>query len=485
MIGKVISSSTDEVAFRVLDSVDVEDVHVGSLVVIESQLTYLARVTSLELRNLGDVDLADKVAAMNAGPDVYDDIQSVLGDQFYYVCRSRVAGVIDGRLRGAKSIPKVLSAVRLADAGDLSFLKTGDTDTIEIGRIRTLDLPIELDRRALITHHCGVFGKTGSGKSNTVKVLLSTLLDIHTPALVFDVHGEYCRYDCLGASGDVIVMGMDGSEDMTLSLPLEEIKPRDLKLVSFLNETQSEAVEAIRARKHADWLRYIRDTDTKEIYQEFDRQLFEPTIDALKRKVRNLLSQKYVGGDFNALTYIYNYLRERRTVVIDFGDYEHNDYAIRLITTVVSRYLLDRYKSAHKKGSTLPETLIVLEEAHKLLSSDIARLTIFETIVREGRKFGLGLLVVDQMPRKIHEEVISQLNTVIIMMLTNVKDREHLVSSSENDLTAFKDEMARLDIGETIVTGISVPLPLSGFVPAFKGITPRPRDDFDDFTFNE
>ncbi|RZN46588.1 ATP-binding protein [archaeon] len=485
MIGKVISSSTEEVVFRVLDSVDVEDVHVGSLVVIESQLTYLARVTSLELRNLGDVDLADKVAAMSAGADVYDDIQSVLGDQFYYVCRSRVAGIIDGRLRGAKSIPKVLSPVRLADANDLSFLRARGTDTVEIGRVRTLDLPIDLDRKALITHHCGVFGKTGSGKSNTVKVLLSTLLDMHTPALVFDVHGEYCRRDCLGASRDVVVMGMGSGEDMTLSLPLEEIKPRDLKLVSFLNETQSEAVEAIRARKHTRWIRYLRDTDTKTIHQDFDNQLFEPTIDALKRKVRNLLSQPYVGGDFNAPKAIYDTLRKRRTVVIDFGDYEHNDYAIRLITTIVSRYLLDRYKTAHKKGTAVPETLIVLEEAHKLLSTDIARLTIFETIVREGRKFGVGLMVVDQMPRKIHEEVISQLNTVIIMLLTNVKDREHLVASSENDLTAFKDEMARLDVGETIVTGISVPLPLSGFVPAFTGITPRPRDGFDDFAFNE
>ncbi|HHN81422.1 MAG TPA: DUF87 domain-containing protein [Methanomicrobia archaeon] len=300
MIGKVISSSTEEVVFRVLDSVDVEDVHVGSLVVIESQLTYLARVTSLELRNLGDVDLADKVAAMSAGADVYDDIQSVLGDQFYYVCRSRVAGIIDGRLRGAKSIPKVLSSVRLADANDLSFLRARGTDTVEIGRVRTLDLPIDLDRKALITHHCGVFGKTGSGKSNTVKVLLSTLLGMHTPALVFDVHGEYCRRDCLGASRDVVVMGMGSGEDMTLSLPLGEIKPRDLKLVSFLNETQSEAVEAIRARKHTGWIRYLCDTDTKTIHQDFDNQLFEPTIDALKRKVRNLLSQPYVGGDFNA-----------------------------------------------------------------------------------------------------------------------------------------------------------------------------------------
>ena len=127
---------------------------------------------------------------------------------------------------------------------------------------------------------------------------------------------------------------------------------------------------------------------------------------------------------------------------------------------------------------------MVLEEAHKLLNVDTAKKTVFSDIVREGRKFNLGLCIVDQMPHKIFEEVLAQLNTVIIMLLTNIKDREHLVLSSENDLSDFKKEMKRLDIGEAIITGISVPFPIPAKIDLFS-LSRSKKENFDQFEFNE
>lgn len=483
MIGKVISSSTQEVILRIDDGVEVESIQLGTQIIIESHFTYLARVVSLEMKNLGESNLADKVAALgNEG--VYGDIGSALGSQFYYVCRARLLGKVSDRLSGAKTIPRFLSNVRKANEGDLEFLRPDDCTGLEIGMLRDLNVKIRLDRSTLITRHCGVFGKTGSGKSNTVKVLISKLIADGSPSLVFDVHGEYSRQDGLRPYKDVIVMGIANNEDITISIPLEAIKPKDVRLVSSLNDTQMEAAEAIRNKKYKGWIRYITDTDAEVIHRDFKKQINELTILTIKRKVGALCSQEYVGTDFNSLKYIFDAICKGRTIVLDFGDYEHNDYAIRLITTVISRYLLERFKNARKNDIKLPETLIVLEEAHKMLSKDIARATIFENIVREGRKFGLGLLVVDQMPRKIHEEIISQLNTVIIMLLTNMKDREHLVMSSENDLSDFKDEISRLDVGEAIITGISVPIPLSGMIPIYKPEIGETEEYDDDFSFN-
>jgi len=483
MIGKVISSSTQEVILRIDDGVEVESIQLGTQIIIESHFTYLARVVSLEMKNLGESNLADKVAALGS-ESVYGDIGSALGSQFYYICRARLLGKISGRLSGAKTIPRFLSCARKATEDDLRFLGPSDGNAIEIGKLRDLDVNIRLNRSTLITRHCGVFGKTGSGKSNTVKVLISRLIADGCPSLVFDVHGEYSRHDGLRPYKNVIVMGIANNEDITISLPLEAIKPKDVRLVSSLNDTQMEAAEAIRNKKYKGWIKYIKDTDAEVIHRDFKKQINELTILTIKRKIGALYSQEYVGTDFNSLKYIYDAICNGRTIVMDFGDYEHNDYAIRLITTVISRYLLERFKNARKKDIDLPETLIVLEEAHKMLSKDIARATIFENIVREGRKFGLGLLVVDQMPRKIHEEIISQLNTVIIMLLTNMKDREHLVMSSENDLSDFKDEMSRLDVGEAIITGISVPIPLSGMIPIYKPAKGDIEEHDDDFSFN-
>jgi len=484
MIGKVVFSSTQEVIFRIQDDVEVETITVGTLIIINSYYKYLARISSVELKNLGENTLADKVATINT-EDVFGDIQSALGEQFYYVCKARVVGIVDGRIRGAKSIPKFLSTVRKAEKEDLSFLEEMRGDVVEVGMIRDVDIPILLDRKYLITRHCGVFGKTGSGKSNTVKVILSKLIEKKTPCLVFDIHSEYSGYECLRSSKDVVIMGIGNCEDVTISLPLSAIKPKDVRLVTSINETQGEAIDMIRRRYKKEWISYISGTDSKAISKEFEDKISDMTIGVLKRKLDSLEMQCYVGTSFNSLEYMFQALCKHKTLVIEFGEYEYNDYAIRLITTVVSRFLLEKYKNAKRQGTNLPETLIVLEEAHKLLSKDLTRLTIFEEIVREGRKFNIGLLVVDQTPRKIHEEVISQLNTVIIMLLTNIKDREHLVLSSENDLSDFKDEMARLDVGEMIVTGISVPVPLFGKVPEFVGLNQKTQDSFDAFSFNE
>jgi len=483
MIGNIISSSSQEVVFRINDDVDVEAIKLATPVIIESRYSYLARVISLEMRNLGESDLPDKVVAAS-DKGMYNDIESALGSQFYYICRAKLMGVIGERLHGAKTIPRFQSNVRLAREEDLKFLGADSQDKVEIGSLRDLDISIMVDRKTLITRHCGVFGKTGSGKSNTVKVLLSRFIESGTPSLVFDVHGEYSRHDCLRPYEEVVVMGIGNNEDVTISIPLEAVKPRDISLISSLNETQMEAAEAIRKKKGKHWIEYIENSEAEQIYRDYKKQINELTILTLKRKVHALCSQEYVGTGFDSLRYIYSALLKRKTIIIDFGAYEHNDYAIRLITTIISRYLLDRFKNARIEERKLPETLIVLEEAHKLLSKDIARSTIFENIVREGRKFGLGLLVVDQMPRKIHEEIISQLNTVIIMLLTNIKDREHLVLSSENDLSDYRDEMSRLDLGEAIVTGISVPIPLSGTIPLHRPLKKEISKFEDDFSFN-
>lgn len=483
MIGKVISSSSQEIVFRIEDGIDVEAIKLATPVVIESHYSYLARVVSIELKNLGEGDLADKVAAMG-DDNVFMDIDSALGSQFYYICRARLLGILGERLQGAKTIPRFLSSVRMANEHDLRFLNPKDSLGLEIGRLRDLDIPLTLNKSTLITKHCGVFGKTGSGKSNTVKVLLSRLIESKSPAIVFDIHGEYSKQDGLRPYRSVVVMGIGNNEDVTISIPLEAIKPKDVRLISSLNDTQAEAAEAIRNKKRNKWISYIQNTESEDIYRDFNKQINELTILTIKRKIGALCSQEYVGTDFDSLRYLYNAVCNKKTIVIDFGNYEHNDYAIRLITTVISRYLLERFKDAKKDGASLPETLIVLEEAHKMLSKDIARATIFENIVREGRKFGLGLMVVDQMPRKIHEEVISQLNTVIIMLLTNVKDREHLVLSSENDLSDFKEEMSRLDVGEAIITGISVPIPISGNIPHYRPAPCGTGDLEDDFSFN-
>ncbi|MFQ6087856.1 MAG: ATP-binding protein [Candidatus Methanofastidiosia archaeon] len=469
MLGKIIFSSSREVEVRLDERCNVEDLKLGNLVLINSDFPYLARISELYTKNLGESALADRIAALNSKNSI-EDVESIYGPQFYYVLKASLVGVLSGnRLMGAKSIPKIFSQVERVRESDLHFLKRKERNYIQIGRLRDMQLPVNLDLKTFVEKHSGVFGKTGSGKSNTVKIILKESLQ-KIGCILFDVHSEYgFSPKGLGGMKNVVVLGLEGSEhEISVSIPYTLLRPGDLKILTELTEAQEEAIYMIKNKSGKKWVEYLRDVEPEKIVSDFSNQIRDSTINALKRKLRGVLSYRFIGEEFDSLRYIFQKLRGKKTLIVEFGDFEHDDRAIKLITSLISRYLLERFMSAKRRGDEVSETLIVLEEAHKLLSREIARRTVFSRIVREGRKFGLGLCVVDQMPRKISEEVISQLNTVIIMLLTNLKDREHLILSSENDLSDFKEEMRRLDVGEAIICGISVPMPIPASIEEFQ-----------------
>lgn len=488
MIGKVISSSTEETHFRIAEGEEFENVKVGDLIIIESKYTYLARINKLQARHLGESVLPDKIAALSY-PDVIENVEGLYGPQFYYTATASLLGIVDkAQIKGAKSLPKYLSPVRRVTEKDVQFLYKTE-NCISIGNIRDMTIPLSLDISTFITKHAGVFGKTGSGKSNCVKVILREVTAKNIATVVFDVHSEYGYHpDGLGGLKNVYVVGLKGAEcDVSLLIPRTLIYPSVLSMITDVTSAQRDALDIIYYT-YKDWLTYISETSTEEIYETFNKRIHLETISALKRKVSRVIRHDFLGKQFDALKYIMSKISHGHTVIIDFGRYANNDQVIRLVTNIVSRYLLEQFRKASQSTSPLPRTLIVLEEAHKLLNKELAKKTVFETIVREGRKFNLGLCVVDQMPKKILDEIISQLNTVIIMLLTNIKDREHLINSSENDLTALKEEMRMLDVGEAIVTGIAVPVPIPATVDLFspKDMEDQqsPEEEFKDFDWN-
>lgn len=488
MLGKVISSSTEKIHFRIEESEDFENVKVGNLVVIESKYSYLARIVELEARNLGETVLPDKMAGLSY-PDMISNIQGLYGPQFYYTATASILGILQNEgLCGAKSLPKFLAPVRRVTEKDLDFMR-GDDESISIGTIRDMDIPVHLDVHTFVTKHVGVFGKTGSGKSNAIKVILRELYAKSISTVVFDVHSEYGYHpQGLGGLENVFILGLKGAEcDVSLHLPRTLIEPSELPLITEVTSAQQDALDLIRRKEH-DWLTYITTKESEEILEDFDQRFHIETISTLKRKTARISAFDFVGEKFDSLRYIMGKISHGATIIIDFGEYETNDMVIRLVTSIVARYILNGFRSGRRKGTQLPRTLIVLEESHKLLNKDIGRRTVFEKIVREGRKFNLGLCVVDQMPKKILDEIISQLNTTIILLLTNVKDREHLILSSENDLTDLKEEMRRLDIGEAIISGIAVPVPIPARIDLFNREelmnTQHTKEQFNEFDWN-
>jgi hypothetical protein len=115
-----------------------------------------------------------------------------------------------------------------------------------------------------------------------------------------------------------------------------------------------------------------------------------------------------------------------------------------------------------RKVDKIPPMMLVVEEAHNFCpqQGQVACSKVFRTIASEGRKFGLGLMVITQRAAKIDKNVLSQCNTQIILKVTNPNDLTAISASIEGLTEGMEDEIQRLPIGSAIITGGGVSMPL-------------------------
>lgn len=105
--------------------------------------------------------------------------------------------------------------------------------------------------------------------------------------------------------------------------------------------------------------------------------------------------------------------------------------------------------------------LIVLDEAHRFLpdGADSAAFRTLTRIAKEGRKYGVGLMVVTQRPGEIDGTVLSQCGTMIALRTTNPKDRSRVASAFPDDLGGLVELLPSLRTGEGLVVGEAMPVP--------------------------
>ncbi|MFZ3113887.1 ATP-binding protein [Methanothrix sp.] len=122
--------------------------------------------------------------------------------------------------------------------------------------------------------------------------------------------------------------------------------------------------------------------------------------------------------------------------------------------------------------------LMVYEEAHTYLPSGESPIHIYgyakkavEKVFKEGRKFGVGAMVISQRPSEISETILSQVGTFIALRLTNSGDKSRVQAASPNNMSSLIDLLPSLRIGEAIVIGESIKVPTRVRISL---VTPRP-----------
>ena len=112
--------------------------------------------------------------------------------------------------------------------------------------------------------------------------------------------------------------------------------------------------------------------------------------------------------------------------------------------------------------------LVVMEEAHIYLNDNFNSMAskIVQRIVKEGRKYGIGAMIVSQRPSEINPTILSQCGTFFALRLTNASDRSHITSALSDNLDGLTRMLPILRTGEAIILGEAVKLPMRTTIEA-------------------
>ncbi|NET85077.1 MAG: ATP-binding protein [Moorea sp. SIO1F2] len=397
-----------------------------------------------------------------------------------------------------KTIPSHFSQVYDASERDFRAVFGSEDDphrrNFSIGQPLDMEVPICIDLDRFVERSNGVFGKSGTGKSFLTRLLLSGIIRRQAAVnLIFDMHSEY-GWEAVSEGkqfstvkglrqlfpSQVQVYTLDpestrrrGIRDaQELYLSYDQIEVEDINLVrGELNLSEASLENAIILRNEfgKSWIVQLLSMTNEEI-QEFCevKRGNKSSIMALQRKLSRLDELKYIRSacPHNYVKRILESLDAGKHVVVEFGS-QSNMLSYMLATNLITRRIHSSYvRKAEiflhsKNASDRPRPLVItIEEAHRFLDPATVRQTIFGIIAREMRKYFVTLLVVDQRPSGIDNEVMSQIGTRITCLLNDDKDIEAIFTGVSGG-QSLRSVLAKLDSKQqALILGHAVPMPV-------------------------
>ncbi len=501
-IGVVTQGSlTEGVEMKLNPDRSVEDVKAGKFVVIDGYKNqFFSMITDLSL------DATNPEILLYPPREGDQLLHSVLNGSSTYVTVAlrpmlmleQGEEVVD-EPRPVKTIPSHFSKVVEAEEEDVSRVfgsEEKDDRFFNMGTPLDMDTPVCINLNRFVERSNGIFGKTGTGKSFLTRLVLCGLIKNKKAVnLIFDMHNEYgFRAMKEGGQGNSFVKGLKqlfGNQVALFSLDPESSRQRGIQpdhevYITYdqvavedvialqdelqLNPTASESAYLVYAMYKDRWLRQLLSIDGPDVEQFADDiGANKSSLSALHRKLKRLENFPFMVNSLNgadAVDTMMDYIDRGIHIVLEFGR-QTGMLAYLLVANILSRRIHEQYVTKSEKfyASQNPEDqprhlVITIEEAHKFLNPATARQTIFGTIAREMRKYYVSLLVVDQRPSGIDEEVLSQLGTKITALLNDEKDIQGVLTGVSN-ASGLRSVLASLDSKQqALVFGHAVPMPV-------------------------
>ena len=411
-----------------------------------------------------------------------------------------------------KTVPPHHALVRMASGGDIAeiFGDPGAKGNFVIGYTREQGHPVCINLEKFVQRSAGVFGATGSGKSFLTRIVLAGLMhQARAAVLVFDMHNEYGYDDTASDTGmrvtglktkfasRVRVVGLgagttirNSAPDFNLEIAMADITPADIDLLTRelnLKETTPTTLHALTSSFGREWFLRFKTMNRDEVEEEDEKTgkvrkvphqnsvahwaneagVNVMAAEALHDKLRRLFDKEYIVEHpaADSVQEMIKALEAGQHVILSFGQAYETDLDYLLVSNLLTRKIKQVWEKKtndfRSQGKNEPRQLvIVVEEAHKLLNREMAAQTTFASIAREMRKYYVTLLIIDQRPSQISDEVMSQLGTRISGWLGD-EDDIHAVLSGLSGRESLRGMLARLQPKEEVLLlGWGVPMPL-------------------------
>lgn len=373
-----------------------------------------------------------------------------------------------------------------------------------------------LDGDKFFQRHASVLGSTGSGKSWCIANLIEEASKLNNPnIIVFDMHGEYkslcdtdkkyADYYKIAGPGDLenndekyiflpywllnrdemLSMVLDRSDNNApnqasrFTFHVRELKEETLRelgkskvlstftvdspipfnmeaLITRLKDDDTKKGIGVNNRPvKGEWegklTRFISRLETKIMDKRYGF-LFQPNINTLNYDWLSKLLCKMIGAD-----------DERKGIkIIDFSEVPSD--VLPIVTGIISRLLFDVQIWMNEDKRT--PFAILCDEAHLYLptqedadSVQKQALGNFERIAKEGRKYGISLVVISQRPSDVSKTILSQCNNFLVLRLSNDRDKSVIRNLLPDALKGILDQLPILDVGEAIAVGDAILLP--------------------------
>jgi hypothetical protein len=326
-----------------------------------------------------------------------------------------------------------------------------------MGKTALLHTPFFWNPKKLVNPHLCVVGITGSGKSYFVKTFITRArLVFGASALILDWAGEYSEW-VRAAGGKVISFGQDGINLLDLGGATPHIRTRqvmdsleiltDLPQFPAQRRLTEDAIEKAYLSKGFSLHKQdgLKKPPTLEHVLAALKRKSGRNSDAAEaaRRIKNLILSSGKSFCFSSLE-----MSSLLSGLVCIDLHSLPTESLRSMAGLaILQFAKEKMRSEKFSPSGLPRLFIVVDEAWKIASEERSDVV---SIVREGRKYGFGLIVASQNPTDVHKSIFSCAGSVFCFRLTLSSERDYVRASlSYSDF--YESESHNLSLGQALV----------------------------------